>query len=73
MFCFMPGLILLGYADVHRRYLNTLGRNIVPLGAMIIGTIIHYFISVRFVIHWHMGIVGTGVAGVILWGTILII
>lgn len=71
MLCFMPGLILLGYADVHRRYLNSLGRNMVPLGAMIVGTIIHYFVSVRFVIYWHWGIVGTGVAGVILWGTIL--
>lgn len=72
MIAFLPGLIVLGYADLHRRFLNTIGRNKVPLVAMIIGTVIHYFVSVHLVIHCQMGITGTGIAGVILWSSILL-
>ena len=73
MVAFLPGLIILGYADIHRRYLNSLGRNTVPLIALAIGTFAHYFISKHLVITLQLGIKGTGYAGILLWSTILLV
>lgn len=50
MIAFLPGLVILGYTDIHRRYLNSLGRNTVPLVALAVGTFSHYFVSKHFVI-----------------------
>ena len=63
----------MGYTDVHRRYLNSIGRNTVPLVALAIGTLIHYFLSMYLVIQCRMGITGTGIAGVVLWSLILVL
>lgn len=73
MVAFLPGLLILGYADIHRRYLNSLGRNTVPLIALAIGTILHYFISKKLVVELELGITGTGYAGIMLWSTIMFV
>ena len=73
MKAFLPGLVLLGYADMHRRFLNSIGKNTIPLFALVIGTAMHYFLSKYLVIDCKMGINGTGYAGIALWSTILIV
>lgn len=73
MIAFLPGLVILGYTDIHRRYLNSLGRNTVPLVALAVGTFSHYFVSKQFVITMQLGIQGTGYAGILLWSTILLV
>ena len=73
MWAFLPGLVLLGYADMHRRFLNSIGRNTIPLIALVVGTCMHYFLSKYLVIDLELGITGTGLAGIALWSTILIV
>lgn len=73
MVAFLPGLVILGYTDIHRRYLNSLGRNTVPLVALAVGTFAHYFVSKHLVITCQLGIEGTGYAGILLWGMILLV
>ena len=70
---FLPGAMLMGYADAHRRYLNTLGKSYIPLVVMVIGTVLHYYVSRYLVIDKKMGMKGTGIAGVILWASILVV
>ena len=66
MYAFLPGLFILGHIDIHRRFLQSMGFNKMPMICLSIGVVIHYFLSYLFVLKWHMGIWGTGYAGVIM-------
>jgi multidrug resistance protein, MATE family len=70
---YLPGLYLLGQFDMLRKFLNCLQKNTVPLKAIAIGQVFHVFWSWLFVIKYEYGVVGTGYAGVISNGSILII
>ncbi len=54
------------HIDIHRRFLNSIGKNSVPLISLFIGMIFHLFFNWYFVLHLEMGIIGTGIAGVIM-------
>lgn len=59
---FLPGLFILAHIDLHRRFLNSLGKNYVPMLCLTIGVFLHIVFSYIFVIQNQMEIVGTGIA-----------
>jgi Na+-driven multidrug efflux pump len=65
MLAFLPGLFIMAHIDLHKRFLNSLGKNNIPMICLTIGVISHFFLSLYFVIYQQKGIVGTGIAGVI--------
>ena len=66
MLAFLPGLFIQAHIDVHRRFLNSIGKNSVPLISLFIGMVFHLFFNWYFVLHLEMGIIGTGIAGVLM-------
>lgn len=62
---FLPGLFILAHIDLHRRFLNSLGKNYVPMLCLTVGVFLHIILSYIFVIRYQMEIVGTGIALVI--------
>lgn len=66
MFNFLPGLFLLGHIDIHRRYLQSMGKNRMPMVCLSIGLLIHLVLSYILVIKMEMGIRGTGLSGVVM-------
>ena len=52
----------MGHIDLHRRFLNALGKNYVPMACLAFGVFTHKFSSDYFVIKLEMGIIGTGLA-----------
>lgn len=66
MIAFLPGLVLLGLIDLHRRFLNSVGHTRPPFICLLVGTILHYFLSKYLVIEKQMGIKGTGIAGLVM-------
>lgn len=73
MTVFLPGLFILAHIDIHRRFLNCVGRKNVPLYSLLLGIVIHIILSYYFVIVLKLGITGTGLAGVIMNMVILIV
>jgi Na+-driven multidrug efflux pump len=60
----------MGHIDLHRRFLNSLGKNYVPMACLAIGVFSHQYSSKYFVIDLDMGIQGTGMA-LVLTNTII--
>lgn len=73
MFNFLPGLFILGHIDIHRRFLQSMGKNRMPMICLCIGVLVHLVLSYIFVIKMEMGIKGTGLAGVFMNLTIIIL
>lgn len=59
---FMPGLCLVIFDDMQRKFLNSLKYNFIPLAAEVCGIIIHIAANYVFVIKYDMGIIGTAMA-----------
>jgi Na+-driven multidrug efflux pump len=66
MLAFLPGLFIQSHIDIHRRFLNSIGKNSVPLISLFIGMVFHLFFNWYFVLYLEMGIIGTGIAGVLM-------
>lgn len=64
---------MLTLSDLQRKWLNSFGKNYIPMVAMITSQVLHVFWSYLFVIHYDMEIVGTGIASSITTGTALFI
>jgi Na+-driven multidrug efflux pump len=60
----------MAHIDLHRRFLNALGKNYVPMACLAVGVFTHWYSSRYFVIDQDMGILGTGVA-LVLTNTII--
>lgn len=57
--CFLPGLFFYSQNDLQRKFLNSLGKNSVPLFTQTVSTILHVFWSYVFIEKY--GIKGTGI------------
>lgn len=53
---FLPGLYVMSHIDLHRRFLNSLGKNYVPMICMAFGVYLHEYTSEYFVNTLDMGI-----------------
>lgn len=62
---FLPGLFLMAHTDLHRKFLNSLGKNNVPMVCLTLGTLTHFVWCQIFVINLQMGITGIGIALII--------
>lgn len=58
----MPGLFFYGQSDLQRKFLNSFGKNNLPLLAYMISSCIFPFIAYFLAIHWQMEILGLAVA-----------
>ena len=66
MLAYLPGLILAGYTDCHRRFLASIGYTGVAFASIAIGVTVHFFVSWYLIFDLRMGIIGTGISGIIL-------
>jgi len=73
MIAFLPGLFIQAHIDIHRRFLNSIGKNSIPMISLFIGIFFHFIFSKILVIDLKMGITGTGVAGIIMNLIVIII
>ena len=62
---YLPGLLVMGLVDLQSRFLNSLGKNYVPMICLSIGIVLHIISNYIFVLKMHLGLKGTGYAGVI--------
>ena len=69
--CYLPGLFLQVMNDTQRRFLNALGKTVIPLCTQVIGVSLHFLWSWLFVFHFELGVMGTAYAGIITNGTVL--
>lgn len=58
----MPGLCLVIFDDMQRKFLNSLKYNSIPLAAEVCGMIMHIAANYILVIKYDMGIIGTAMA-----------
>ena len=70
--CYLPGLYILGLNDCQRRFLNSLGKNSVPLISQMVAIAFHLLWSYLFVNKLGYGIEGTGIAGTLTNSTALL-
>ena len=73
MLAFLPGLFIQAHIDIHRRFLNSIGKNSIPMISLFIGIFFHFIFSWIFVIYFKLGITGTGVAGILMNLVVIII
>jgi Na+-driven multidrug efflux pump len=66
MLAFLPGLFIQAHVDIHRRFLNSIGKNSIPMISLFIGIFFHLIFSWFFVLYLKMGITGTGIAGILM-------
>lgn len=64
---------MLVIADLQRKFLNSLGKNYVPMVAQVISILLHIFWSYVLVVKYDMAIMGTGLASTITTFTNLVI
>ena len=67
-----PGVFLMGLQDIQRRYLTQLEKSHVQMKIQVIGTSIHAISSYAFIFRYDLGVLGTGLAGVVSNSFILI-
>ena len=60
-------------ADIQRKFFYSLGKNFVPMTALVTSCIIHVIASYFLVVKMELGIVGTGISSSIAAGTALTI
>ena len=70
---FLPGLYMQVLGDIQRKFLNSLGKNSVPMIAQAISSVLHLLWSYILVARMDMGVVGTSLASVITNGLALVI
>ena len=66
MLAFLPGLFIQAHVDIHRRFLNSIGKNSIPMISLFIDIFFHFIFSWFFVLYLKMGITGTGIAGILM-------
>ena len=66
MLAILPGLFIQAHVDIHRRFLNSIGKNSIPMISLFIGIFFHFIFSWFFVLYLKMGITGTGIAGILM-------
>ena len=62
MFAYMPGLVMYGFVDIQRKFLNMVGRSNVPLIAVACGEVVHLYLCKVLVWDNHMNVTGIGIA-----------
>ena len=62
---YMPGLYLQLFNDLQRKFLNSLGKNAIPLISQCIATVFHVLFSYIFITYLGYGIIGTGISGIL--------
>ena len=68
---YLPGLLLQMLNDAQVRFLNCLGKTMIPLLAQGIGVVLHLFWMWYLVIHLDIGLKGIAIAEIITNGTVL--
>lgn len=62
---FLPGMFIMAHTDLHRRFLNSLGKNNVPMLCLTFGTLTHFLWCNIFVTKLQLGITGIGISLII--------
>jgi len=65
LIAYMPGVYLQGLCDLEKRFMNNIGKNILPMIAFTFATILHPIWVYIFMVKLDLKLYGIGIAGTI--------